>query len=577
MKTEISSDETPGFTRRSFSLLLGAVAGGSGAALAQDLGPAPSGDFQNKALLYLRSKVVDMDGPGLCVSVRKQGVELVRCSFGMSDMDQRVAVGPRTVFHLASVTKQFTAFAICLLAVRNKLKLSTTIDAYFPMLPHAEEIMVSDLVHHTSGLQDQLTLLCLSGRSFEDYVSQDHMLQLSFRQRGLNFQPGTDCSYSNSGYTLLAEIVRIVSGMTLRQFLAEQVFVPFGMKNTFINDEHGKVIRNRARSSFKDNDGAWRNVALDYQWWGPTSLNSTASDLTVWGSNFVDPPTDLAGAFATLRMPGRLRDGREVSYCGGLQHGPVAGTQAFFHGGSDAAFRTHLLHIPSEKLSVAVLANTPLAVLAIADDLAAICMEGPTRALMPNVVKDGHRVTGLAGTYVARSGSVLVVREGADGFTMRRPGVGADPAQARNIIFRDDGSFDTGAPNAVKFTASRDKAGSVSQIAEIAGISNIPYIYRRIEEQAVPVVPLQSYEGAFYSDELDCTYNIVADGNELTASSLGAEIIRFRQFAKDRFLSDSWHFTVLVFQRNGKGKVKGFLASSQRTTDVSFGKRPSRA
>jgi CubicO group peptidase (beta-lactamase class C family) len=578
--TKFSRDDeaVPGVSRRTFHAFLGLIAGGASQALGQEKSQvaAPETEFQKKAEQYLREKVQDLAGPGLSISVRKHGRELVRCARGMSDLDQRTEIGPGTTFHLASVTKQFTAFAIFLLAARSKLDISNTIQTYFPELPNADKIKVTDLIYHMAGLRDQLTLLRLSNKSFEDFVSQDHMLQLSYRQRGLNFQPGTDFSYCNSGYTLLAEIVRIVSGISLRQFLAENVFLPFGMKDTFINDERGRIIPGRARSFAKNKDGTWRNMVLNYQWWGPTSLQSTPSDLTLWGCNLLDPPAELAAAFKSLCTPGRLRDGRELAYGGGLQINSVLGTGAFFHGGVDAAFRTHVLHIPSEQISVAVLANTPMAVQQIATDLADICLQPKTKAVPKKIAAEGAKPDTLVGTYAAASGNLLIVEEQEGKLTIRLPGLSDEPAPSRKLIFRDDGSFDTGFPDAITFRVTQSRAGIASRIEEVAGISGIPFGYQRVGASNANVPPMKMYEGSYYSDEVDCSYEIVAEEGGLIARAIGGEPIRFRQFATDRFTSDSWQFTTLGFERNGKNKVLGFMASSIRAIDVKFTKRPTR-
>src|SRR5262245_32446755 len=182
--------------------------------------------------------------PGCAVGVLRDGQRLYSQGYGMADLEHGARITPTTVFHIASVSKQFTAFAIYLLAQEGKLALDDDVRKYLPELhDFGKTITIRHLIHHTSGLRDQWNLLAMAGWRLDDVITEKDILRLVWRQRELNFAPGDKQLYSNTGYTLLGVIVKRVSGQSLREYTQEHIFKPLGMQHTHFHDEYGELVQ----------------------------------------------------------------------------------------------------------------------------------------------------------------------------------------------------------------------------------------------------------------------------------------------------------------------------------------------
>ncbi len=193
-------------------------------------------------------RITDLTGPGCAVGVRANGIEQVTAAYGSADLEHNVANTPDTVFEAGSVTKQFTAAAVLLLAQRGKLSLNDDIRRYFPELPdYGSPIRISDLLYHTSGLRDWGEIEAITGwpRGTRVYT-HPLVLDILSRQRALNYPVGTAWSYTNSGYNLAAMLVEKVSGQTMNEFTRTEFFLPLGMNSTQWRDDFRRVVPNRA-------------------------------------------------------------------------------------------------------------------------------------------------------------------------------------------------------------------------------------------------------------------------------------------------------------------------------------------
>ena len=188
------------------------------------------------------------DSPGCALAVMRDGAVIYKHGYGMADLDHDVAITPSTVFHVASVSKQFTNAATVLLAQEGKLSLDDDVRKYVAELPDfGQRITIRHLIHHTSGLRDQWSLLGLAGWRYSlDLITDDDVLEMMSRQKDLNFPPGEKHVYCNTGYTLLALIVKRVSGRSFREFTSQRIFEPLGMANTHFRDDHAEIVKNQA-------------------------------------------------------------------------------------------------------------------------------------------------------------------------------------------------------------------------------------------------------------------------------------------------------------------------------------------
>jgi CubicO group peptidase (beta-lactamase class C family) len=248
------------------------------------------------------------------------------------------------VFHLGSVSKQFTAFAIYLLVQDGRLSLDDDVRKYLPKLhDFGKVITIRQLLHHTSGVRDQWNLLRLAGWRLEDVITNDDVARLLFQQTELNFAPGDQFLYSNSGYTLLAMVVKQVTGKTLPAFAKERIFDPLGMAHTHFQDDYGIVVKDRAYSYARQPDGKYQYVALSDSTVGPSSLLSTVGDLARWDENFYTGEVGGPALLAQMQEKGKLNNGKEIEYASGLEIGKYRGLRTVEH----AAAMPHIALISS--------------------------------------------------------------------------------------------------------------------------------------------------------------------------------------------------------------------------------------
>ncbi len=297
------------------------------------------------------------DSPGAAVAVIRDGEIVYSKGFGCAQLEYGIPITPHTVFHVASVSKQFTAAALCLLAEDGVLELDDPIQRFVPSVPDFDApITLRHLLTHTSGLRDQWEMLSIGGVRDDDVISTSHILDLVARQRELNFPTGERYLYCNTGFTLLAEAASRASGMPFRDLCEQRIFAPLGMTRTHFHDNHQELVPDRAYSYTAGPDGIEKSV-LSFANVGATSLFTTAEDLVRWMWGLA--ASELGTGDLAFRMlePGQLGDGSALPYGLGVALETHRSFEAFGHGGADAGFRSDVLFLPSVGIGVAVASN----------------------------------------------------------------------------------------------------------------------------------------------------------------------------------------------------------------------------
>jgi CubicO group peptidase (beta-lactamase class C family) len=292
--------------------------------------------------------------PGCAVGVMKDGRIIHERGYGMADLDHDVKISPTTVFHVASMSKQFTAAAILMLAHDGKISLDDPVRKYVPELPDlGGPITLRQLLHHTSGLRDQWELLVLAGWRYSlDLITDDDILVVLSRQKALNFAPGSKHLYSNSGYTLLAQVVKRVSGQSFRTYTSTRLFAPLGMSQSHFRDDHAEIVKQAAYGYAPSIDGLKLSIT-NFDTVGATSLLTTVRDLALWDENFYTARVGGRALIDQLQERGSLNDGTQLSYAAGLEIGKYRGLNIVSHAGSDAGYRANLIRFPDQHFSVA--------------------------------------------------------------------------------------------------------------------------------------------------------------------------------------------------------------------------------
>ena len=295
--------------------------------------------------------------PGGVVAVVKSGKVIFSKGYGLADVEYDIPNTPSTPFHMASVSKQFTAFAIVMLAQEGKLTLEDDVRKHLPELPdYGKTITLRNLLNHTSGLRDQWNLWAISGQRMDDVIRQQDLLTLMIHQRELNFEPGAEFLYCNSGYMLLAETVARVSGMSFGAWMKKNVFDPLEMNNTQIYDDHERIVKGRAYS-YKNGEEGIAKAVLSYANSGATSLFSTAEDLAKWMENWKLGRLGGEKVLKEMQVRGVLNNGDTLGYALGVGVGTWRGLYRIAHSGGDAGYRTYVAYFPDIDAGVITLGN----------------------------------------------------------------------------------------------------------------------------------------------------------------------------------------------------------------------------
>jgi CubicO group peptidase (beta-lactamase class C family) len=290
--------------------------------------------------------------PGAAVLVLRDGQPVVRASYGLADLETDTPATPETNYRLASVTKQFTAASILLLAEDGRLKLDDRGHKWLPSLPKAAQtVTIRHLLTHTSGLIDYEDVIP------EIFAAQLHdadVLRLLETQDRTYFRPGTGYRYSNSGYAMLALIVQRASGKTFATFLRERIFQPLGMNNTVAYEEGISTVNNRA-FGYTEEAGRWNRTdqCQASAVLGDGGIYSSIDDLAKWDAALYDGrllhPSSLRAAFT----PATHTDDPEIEYGYGWR---ITG-ETLWHSGETVGFRNVIVRYPKRHMTVVVLTN----------------------------------------------------------------------------------------------------------------------------------------------------------------------------------------------------------------------------
>ena len=299
--------------------------------------------------------------PGCALAIILNGALVFQKGYGMANLEYSIPVSPNTIFHIASESKQYTAFCILLLEKQGKLSVDDDIRKYLDFVPDfGYKITIRHLILHTSGLRDQWQLLANAGWQLDDVITQEQVIKLVSQQKSLNFPPGEEFLYCNTGYTLLAEIVKKVSGLSLREFSEQNIFKPLGMDHSHFNDDYREIVPNRAYS-YSPKGSGFQNAILSYSIVGATSLLTTVLDEVKWLDNLETGKVGGKDLVEKMKETGKLNDGRKLNYAYALNIDKYKGWEQIGHGGGDAGFRTYACRFPEKKLGIVVFSNSAMA------------------------------------------------------------------------------------------------------------------------------------------------------------------------------------------------------------------------
>ena len=517
------------------------------------------------------------DSPGCALGVYKDGQIVYKRGYGMANLNDDIPITPATVFHVASMSKQFTAASILLLAQQGKLSLDDDVHKYIPELPNfGEPITLRHLLHHTSGIRDQWSLLGLAGwRYSQDLITDDDVMSVLVRQQALNFKPGDKYMYSNSGFTLLAIIVKRVSGMSFREFTTKNIFQPLGMTHTHFRDDHEEVIKHDALGYEQDGkDKPFRMNLTNFDTAGATSLHTTVEDLQLWDENFYHPRVGGPALIQQMLERGKLNSGEQQDYASGLVIGTYKGLPTVDHAGADAGYRSDMIRFPEQHFSVAVLCNfADTDPSSLAHQVADIVLAKDLRAPPPAPAKETanaaamttEQMAAIAGMYWGREeddfekvqikDGKLQMDIGRDDFHELQP-FAPEHFHVANVPWGD--KID------IHFIPA--DAGKPSRLEQIFP-GGKPQSYEAVAAFDPTAAQLPEYTGAFVSQEIDPVYRISLQDGKLVLLRLRHKPDTLWPAMRDAFVGE---IGTLRFTRDANQQVSGFTLDAGRIQNLQF-------
>ncbi len=377
----------------------------------------------------LVAQTVKASDPGGVVGAVFNNHVIIKKVYGMMSLEYGLPVSETTAFNLASVSKQFTAYAILLLVHDGKLKLDDDIRQYLPWLPdYGQKITVRNLLHHTSGIAPSDNLRLFAGIPLESPWTTEDEIELLGRYPKLNFKPNNEHLYSNAGYFLLGQIVEKVSLQPFGEFMKTRIFVPLGMKNSAIYDRQGKVIANKASGYKKINDEFVRMNPEADSFFGESNLYTSLNDMLMWSENLLQPKIGTPEMNSLIFNPSdTTNNGDTIKYTYGFNVWKYKGVKIAEHGGYTMGFRTHIMLFPDQKLAVFVLFNNDnFDTWYLATKVVDWCLADQLKADKPKehkaIAMTGIPISNYVGSFQMPDGSELAFKNVRDTLRIAVPG-----------------------------------------------------------------------------------------------------------------------------------------------------------
>ena len=539
------------------------------------LSAQPIPDSTLKKIDSLFIKWNNVNSPGCTVGIVRNDSLIFSKGYGMANLEYAIPNSPATIFHMASVSKQFTAYAIVLLAGMGKLHLDDDVRKHLSWFPDLKEkITIRHLLNHTSGIRDQWQLLAISGTRLDDVITQDHIVKILGQQQALNFKPGEKYSYSNSGYTMLAEIVKTVSGQTLRAFTDSAIFKPLGMNSTHFHDDYTEIEKNRSYSYNRTDSANFSNSVLSYSNAGATSLFTNIPDLSKWVMNFYDHKVGTQKDIEQLTQKGKLNNGKELSYALGIAVNTYQGWRQYSHSGGDAGYRTYLSVFPDLKMGFMVFSNlgdfNPGAgVYGMAD----LFINDTTkkkeevkkepRDSLAAILKDTLSPKKFLGDYIGEDGLPCT-------FDMKGSKLYYHIYGENNFLIKEkNDTFSIPSAPEVKFVFGINAKDTT---VDIFTPDQLYHLKKYVKDTSQTDEILKKYTGIYYCPELDCKYGIIMKDHHLMLTHAKYKDTKLTLVGSEHLTSDYWWINHFLMIRDGKNNITGFEVNSGRITHLKFNK-----
>lgn len=520
------------------------------------------------------------NSPGCALGIFEKGEIIYSKGYGSANLEYSIPNSSNSVFRIGSTSKQFTAACIVLLEQQGKLKFENTLTEYFPDFPdYADQITIRHLLNHTSGLRDYLTLSYLKGLGDDDFYTDEDVMRWMINQQDLNFEPGEEFVYCNSGYWLLGQIVNEVTGVSMAEFTDQEIFAPLGMKNTHFHDDHTEIVPNRASGYQPESENTYSISMTTLEMIGDGGIFTTIEDIKLWDDAYYKSSVLNSDFWKEMTHQGELNNGEALDYASGLFIGSYEGLKTIRHGGAFVGFRAELLRFPEHQITIAIFANRADAnPSGRANDVADVIlsdyfMDDISRMEIETIKKESLIETetikekaleraSFVGAYEIQPGmslTVSIVNDSVHVFqSWNESEYTIERSQGNTFILPD-------AENLLfRFMELED---GFTQILEVNQEGRITECTRKaiFDESEIN---FNEYIGVYYSQELEVEYSISMGESGLQVSINEMEAMEITPDSIDRFYGDGG---VLHFLRE-KGTISGFKLDAGRVKNLRFEK-----
>lgn len=520
------------------------------------------------------------DCPGCAVAVINAGKIIFQKGYGMASLEHRVPIKPQTMFDIASISKQFTAYAILLLKSRGKISLDDDVRKYVPELPDfGKTIRIKHLVHHTSGLRDFGALLMMTGWERDSPLNTSDFLDIISRQKELNYSPGEKFLYNNTNYALMGLIVERIDGRTYSDFVNAEVLQPLGMNTTKVRDDPWKVVPDLASKYTPQKEGGYK---VNYIWsftkvLGPMGILASVEDLAKWDAAFYHELIGGKGIFKEMYSPSMLNSGKSSGHAFGLFAQPYNGLRRYLAEGSGGGSSV-FMQFPDERLTVVVLCNRyQIDPSALAEKVADVVLEKKfdkkqIAGVLPSASKKTPPIQELRkfeGVYWL-SRSTDKVKFSIDKGILTEQYNNEKPAP---LAFLSDGRFFSKVEQL--FYSFNSEKGEVLIESLVDGVTTEWERAKRKAEANLNQEQLLKYVGKYYSNELDLQWTIYIKDGKLYISRKKCEDQLLESLYKDgMYFTHTNHLTDIRYRIDfipaEDGTIKEFLVSWGRLIGIVF-------
>jgi len=503
--------------------------------------------------------------PGCAIGVSRSGKQVFGKAFGLAELENGVPIATDSIFESGSVAKQFTAAALVLLENDGKLSIDDPVRKYIPELPdYGAPLTIRHILNHTAGVRDWGGVMALTGVGRgERIVKQNYALYVITKQKNLDFVPGTEYSYSNSGYTLAATIVERVTGKSFPEFTKERIFGPVGMANTSWRDDYERLVPKRVQAYAGPRQGPWKLSMPFMNVYGNGGILTTIGDFLKW--NAALDSAEWKNVTDKLETQGVLNDGSKIRYALGLTVGDYHGLREVGHDGSTAGYVTYLARYPGLGVSTVVLCNARIAnprgvAHSIIDEIA-----GPWDEPEPVEVREASadelkRYVGVWRNTLTE----MPIRTFVD------PGNGELKLENTTLRPLKDGTFQLGNGSG-RYKFETGPGGAVNAISSVSDGDNFRLVSEK--EWTPSESELNELLGTWYSDESDADVRTVLKNGRLFIVLESLEELPLFPHFRDHFTVGPTSGIVVWVKRDKNGKLQELHVGASRMRDMPFRKK----